>query len=165
MKSRSREIWCYNDGITLKNGRYLSQISVRLQKSKPETRGFESSRHLVVWSLTAYLIEALNLEYRSSIYLPSNIYVSLVVYIGFMLFVQKNVCMDLPECCFWIIQGMMFFVFLLWSSFLTKSYQWDISCHGWLLTTEPMRMGPVSMSHKSPAVRSHKRLKAWDWCL
>ena len=52
MKSRSREIGCYNYCITLKFDRHLDsyrvafQISERLVKSKPESRGFETSQDL-----------------------------------------------------------------------------------------------------------------------
>ena len=55
VKSRSREIGCYNDCIEVKfymhrqhccRGTY--QISERFEQSKPESRGFETSRDLMV---------------------------------------------------------------------------------------------------------------------
>ena len=51
-KSRSRKIRCYNDRIALKFDRRFCrdacQILDRLEKSKPETRGFETSQDLAV---------------------------------------------------------------------------------------------------------------------
>ena len=55
MESQSREIGCYNDHIALKFDSHLGacQISERLEKSKPESRGFETSRYLAVRRLSA----------------------------------------------------------------------------------------------------------------
>ena len=44
MKSRSREIGCYNDRIALKFDSHISSTAAeRLQKFEPEFRGFETS--------------------------------------------------------------------------------------------------------------------------
>ena len=47
MKSRSHGIGCYSDYITLKFDSSC-QISEQLEKSKPESRGFETSRDLAI---------------------------------------------------------------------------------------------------------------------
>ena len=65
--SQSREIGCYNDHITLKFDRHLGstaaqgacQISEWLEKSKPESCGFDTSQDLVVRRLTTLWSEAL----------------------------------------------------------------------------------------------------------
>ena len=62
VNSRSREIGCYNDCTALKFDRHLGrgarQISKHLEKSKPESHGFETSRDLAVRRPSAWWIEA-----------------------------------------------------------------------------------------------------------
>ena len=91
MKSRSREIGCYNDGIALKFDRHLGsttaevpvkQNSERLEKSKPESRGFETvharsygntSICLVNWgpvSLHLHWIKQVKCLWRTWLYKP-----------------------------------------------------------------------------------------------
>ena len=64
VKSRSCEVGYHNDRIDLTFDRHFGsaaacQISERLEKSKPESRGFESSRDLTVRCPSAHLKEAL----------------------------------------------------------------------------------------------------------
>ena len=58
VKPRSREIRGYNDRIALKFWQ-ASKISERLEKSKPESLAFETSRDFVVSRPSAKWIEAL----------------------------------------------------------------------------------------------------------
>ena len=75
VKSRSREIGCYNDRIALKFDRHLgsgaAEVPVKFHSNWPEkpnveSRGFETSRDLVVRRPSAYS------EYTLSVWLHYN---------------------------------------------------------------------------------------------